>query len=139
MSLGIDLRTKLLSDSTLAGLVGERVMQGKIAQGESDPCIWYGRAGIDPEDSRTLDQAPGERPFREQWDLEVYADSLDLLDAVADRIRLLDCYRGPFGDGSVQAVFVFDHTEDYLPRGDGSDNGRDGAFFRLEIVGYTNG
>lgn len=130
--LAVDLRTKLLAVCPTAN----KISQNKIEQPESAPYIWYGRAGIDPEDSRTLDQAAGVNAFREQWDVEIYAADPATADTLAQAIRALDCYRGALGDGTVQGIFAFDHTDDYIPRGINSDTGFDAAFLRLEIVGY---
>jgi len=136
--LGIDLRVYLLADSDISEAVSERCHQNKVPEGYDGLYIWFARGGTDDEDG--LGDAEGEAAFREFFDLEVIGRDLgDVLD-VADEIRSHNKARGSFGNGDVQALFIRDHTDDYIPRGIfDDDEGLHVAAVQLEIVGYQGG
>jgi hypothetical protein len=47
---------------------------------------------------------------------------------------ILNKYKGAFGDATVQGIFAESQSEDYVPRGDGSDRGFHGNFLAVEVV-----
>jgi hypothetical protein len=133
--LGVDLRAELLGRAAVTAIVGGRVHEGHVPETYSGAYIWIGRGAV--EHDRVIDQAAGEDPFREFWDLECHSRDLDEAQDLAALARGLDSHRGQFGDGSVQAVFVGDHADDYVPRGLSEDElGTHVAALSLEIVGY---
>jgi len=138
-SLGIDLRSYLLDDSDISDAVGaERMHQNKTPESYDGLYIWYSRGGTDDEDE--LDDEEGTAPFREFFDVEVIGRDLDAVLDAADELRSHSKARGTFGDGTVQALFVRDHADDYLPRGIfDDDEGFHVAALQLEIVGYEEG
>jgi hypothetical protein len=132
-----DFRAFLLADSGIAAAVGTRVHVGSVPQPTAAPYIWIGRAGVTHE--RTLDQSQGEQPFEERWDLEVWGEDLGDVQDLAELIRGLDCAKGTFGDGSIQLLYVEDHSDDYSPKGLFSDEGLDLAAFSITLYGYAAG
>jgi hypothetical protein len=131
-----NLRTWLLSDNSLKALVGnDGVHQGILPEKPHDPVVWFGRARTQTED--TLDQAAGERPFREAFDVEAIGLDIDQVEDVAEILRTKHLYRGSLGSGMVQGVFVSDHADDYIPRGILADDGSHVAAMQFELVGFT--
>jgi len=135
--LGKDLRTYLLADSDIETAVGDdRIHQNKAPEGYAGLYIWYSRGGTDDEDE--LADAEGSAPFREFFDVELIGRDLDAVLALADEVRSHHKARGSFGSGTVQALFVRDHADDYLPRGIfDDDQGLHVAALQFEIVGYV--
>lgn len=122
MSILTDFRQHLVSDPSLASLIGGRVHQGAVPQGSARPYIWFRRAGI--ENERCTDDAPGQQPFEVVFDLEIVSDDPDESDDIAELVRFrLDSHQGQFGEGQVQGVFVADHSDEYFRRNDASDQG----------------
>jgi hypothetical protein len=98
--------------------------------------IWFARRGIDP--ARTMEQSEsGIEPTEQFFDIEVYHPDLDVVEAVTLLIHHQDCYRGDFGSGEVQGVFVSDQTDDYVQQVDTTDKENlSAAFISLEIRSY---
>jgi hypothetical protein len=130
------LRTWLLTDNSLKALVGaEGVHQNVLPEDVHDPAVWFSRARVEHED--VIDQAAGAGPFRETFDVEVIGLDVDQVEDAAEILRLKHCYRGTFGTGTVQGIFVRDHKDDYIPRGVLADDGSNVAALEFEIVGYA--
>lgn len=137
MSFAVDFRAYLLAQSAIASAVGERVHVGMVPEETEPPYLWMQRAGASHE--RTLDQPQGETPFEERWDLEAIAAEPDDLATLDEAIRGLDSARGDFGDGRMQALFVEDQADDYVPKGVWSDEGLDVAAYQITVYGYAPG
>jgi hypothetical protein len=131
-----DFRAFLIANGPLSALVSTRVHVGSVLQPTAAPYVWIGRRGVFHE--RTLNQAVGEQPFEERWDLEVWGDIGDVQD-IAEVVRNLDCAKGSFGSGTVQLFQVEDHSDDYVPKGVFSDEGFDLAAFQITVFGYVAG
>ena len=137
-TIGTDIRTWLIADAAITAVVGARVFENKINQGNDDNvCIWFARATTSGEDA--LDDDSGTKPFRQIFDLEVISKDIADTNTVADLITAKRLHRGTFGVGKVQGVFIDDHSDDYIPRGVNSDDGWHIAAFQLDIAGYTQG
>ena len=134
MSLGEDLRTWLLADASITALVGTRCHQNKVPQNSTSPYIWYGRATTENEDA--IDDIAGTIPFVQMFDVECISDDIDEALNLADLLKAKHLTRGTIGSGTVQGVFVSDHADDYIPRGDNSDDGRHVAALQFQIMGY---
>ena len=135
MSLGEDIRARLLADATIRAAVGgQRVHRNTIPQTKLGTRIWFSRAGVEHED--VVSDGAGVQPFRERFDLEVIGDDLDDVDTTATAVRALHKITGTFGAGTIQRMFVTDHQDDYVPRGVGTDEGAHVAAMQLEITGY---
>jgi hypothetical protein len=134
MSLATDLRQFLLDD---VDVTLTQVCQGfvpELAQ-RPDGFIWYKRRGT--EHARTFEQARTV-PESQYFDVEIYHTDIDVVEANADAIQLLDMFNGDFGVGQVGAVFVNDQGDDYVPKVPFSDDEHlESSFLSLEIRGYT--
>ena len=137
--IGVDFRTFLLAQSAITALVGTRVYQNEVTQDGADVSdyIWFERASIERE--QVLNPATGVRPFREMLNVEAVSVSIDSVMTLADLIRKLDGSQGAFGTGQVLALFVNEHSDDYIPRADMSDEGRHVAALVVELVGHDPG
>lgn len=129
-----NLRSWLTAYASLNAIVGERVHVNVIPEESDPPYIWLGRAGIEREG--TIDESPGSQPFRERFDVEIYGKDIDKVMEAAALMHARNAYRGAFGAGSIQGVFVVDHADDYIPRGAMDDEGLHGAFLQLELNGH---
>lgn len=128
-----NLTAFLLADAPLAALVGDRVHAGHAEQEEDEPYLIFFRAGTD--DERTTDQTPGNEPFRNLFDVEIYGTDVAAVHAVAAAVKACcDCYVGTFGDSTVKAIFVEDHTDNYVPKNLDTDEVTHFAALQLEIV-----
>ena len=137
--LGVDFRTFLLAQSAITALVGTRVYQNEVTQDGADVSdyIWFERASIERE--QVLNPATGVRPFREMLNVEAVSVSIDSVLTLADLIRQLDGSQGAFGTGQVLALFENEHSDDYIPRADMSDEGRHFAALVVELGGHDPG
>jgi len=126
-SLGINLRSFLLGLTELAAIVGLRVHQDHVPQfkvepdGYFPPYIWFSRGGIGREDC--LAPELGSDPDFENWDIECIAPSGTIANDMVEQILAIDGYKGELGDQQIQAVFVEEQTDDYVPRGLRTDVG----------------
>lgn len=136
-TFGQNFRSFLLDQSAIAAVVGTHVHVGSVPQDIEPPYIYVQRARANHE--RTLDQAQGEVPFEEQWDLEAIADTPDDLESLVEAVRGIDCARGDFGEGTMQSLFLQDQEDSYLPKGLYSDEGLDVAAWSVTIYGYVPG
>jgi len=136
-NFGEDFRSFLLAQSAIAAAVGSNVHVGSVLEEIEAPYIYLQRARASHE--RTLDQAQGEIPFEEQWDLEAIADNPTDLVTLVDAVRGIDCARGTFGTSRMQSLFLEDQADDYLPKGVFSDKGLDVAAWSVTVYGYEPG
>lgn len=126
-NLGTNLRSFLLSQTELAAIVGLRIHQDHVPQSKVDtdgyfrPYIWFGRSGVGREEC--LSPELGAPPDIEFFDLECIAPSMPMADEIADQVTALDGYKGEFGEQSIQAIFVEDQSDEYVPRGQRTDVG----------------
>lgn len=133
MSLAKSIRTFLI------GLPGHSF--GQIAQQKIPPnfdynlgFICYARRNTTP--LRTMEQATG--PNDQQFfDVEIYHKNPDNVEAMADLLQTKDTYRGDFGEGRIQALFVDGQTDDYVPLVEMTDTeNMMSAFLSFEIRSY---
>jgi len=140
LMLDESIRTAILDVTELSDRVGGNRVAENNAQAawlrEGGPYVVYLRRSTDGE--HTLDSAPGEEPFRQYFDVECYGTDVAKVDELAEAIkRTMNLYRGNFGQGSVQGVFINDHTDDYQSRVNIADAGLHGAFLDMQIAGYS--
>ena len=137
-SLGVDFRSFILAQSALTAYIGTRCYQNEVTQDGADVSdyIWFERASIERE--QVLNAATGVTPFREQLNIECVSINIDSTMAMADALRKLDGSRGTFGSGDVVAVFIDEHSDDYIPRADASDTGRHVASLIATVVGHID-
>jgi len=138
MSLGEDLRTWLIDQAAVRAIAGRRIHQNRAPQNYAGPYVWFARRSIDQQDT-ALDQSPGDftgGSFRQLFDLEAIADDTGQAMDLAEALQDLHTYRGAFGSGTVQGIFVTDQADDYTPRGLMADEALDFGALDLLVVGY---
>ena len=139
-SIGENLRTFLVNSTALStffdsiGGIGV-IEQNTVREDAPSPRVWFQRA--DQRDEVDLSGTGGIIDSR--WDIEVHSETsvdeaLDITDALKTR---LNGYRGTFGNGSILGSFVEDHDDQYLPKGDGSEDGLNIASIQARIIYAT--
>jgi hypothetical protein len=128
-----EFRSFLLSLAPVTALVGEQVCQDHVPQeDDSLPFIFFRRAGEDYE--RTLDESVGRLPDLVRFDLECTSDSIEEAQVLASTVKAqISGYRGVCGAIEVQAIFVDDHNDDYLPLSTSGDDGREVASLSIAL------
>lgn len=142
MNLAEDFRTFCISQPTVAAMIGSdadeaRIHQSRAARGKDlkFPFAIFFRRGTENED--LLDDDVGALPFHVYFDIECASNDLDESQDLADALRaVLHNYDGPLGGGSVQAIFVEDHDDDYQPRLEAEDGAVHVSSLQVEIHGY---
>lgn len=108
MSVGGDLRTFLLADATLSGLIGTRLYPLKMPQKPTYPAITY--QWVTGQRVHSTDGASGLAGPRVQFDC--WAETYLAMESVFEALRLrLDGYQGAAGTTKVQGAF-FDNERD---------------------------
>lgn len=103
MSLGDDLRTYLLTKTSVTTLVGVRIYPQVLPKGAVYPAITYARLG--GERTRSLEGANGQVMTTVQF--SCWSESWDQSEVVAEALRnVLECFQGTFDTTTVQGVFV---------------------------------
>jgi hypothetical protein len=130
MTIGEQLRSKLISDTTITSVIDERVHQDHMPQANSEyPAIWFSRSSEEYHRSLGGGALRGSQRIATNFDIECMSTSIDTAIDLSERVRrLLDGIRGPFGlttasTFTVQGVFIEDKSDDYLFRNDASDEG----------------
>jgi hypothetical protein len=116
MTTGSNLRTYILNSTAIADLVGTQVYQNNVPVGVALPFVWFRRRGV--EYLEILGEAETV-PYREFYDVESVAESLNEADSIADAVRTrLHGASGTLGstDAVYQWVGVQDQADDYVPR-----------------------
>lgn len=138
MTFGTDMR------SWLQGLAvsaehdpGARFHENTVPPGYAGPYVWFQRRTR--SDELTFDMQPGQIPFEIFVDLEAIARGPEALALAAEIAQQSHGYRGPFGDGTVQAVFCEDHGDDYTPRGLMAEQALQYGALELRVIGYSPG
>lgn len=113
MGLGTVVRTLLLGDATVAGLIGTRVYPVTIPQNPVFPVITYQRIS-------RLDVASQDGPSalaRGRIQVDVWAKTYDQAAAVGAAVRRrLNGYRGPVeGQEDVQGIRLETNRDEYDP------------------------
>jgi hypothetical protein len=133
MSLAKSLRSFLIA---IPGHSFGQIAQQKIPQ-HFDPklgYICYARRNTTPLRTLDLNQGTNEQQF---FDVEIYHQNPDSVEVMAELLQTYDCYRGEFGEGTIQALFVDGQTDDYVPLVEMTDTeNMMSAFLSFEIRSY---
>jgi len=135
MSFGSDMRQFLLGRTDIAQLIGTRAHQNHVPAGYGGTYLWFARSGHAAAD--TLDMAAGDDPFETTWDVECISSAPDEAMDLAELVLGLHGYRGAFGEGTVQGIFVETQTDGYVPQGVGLDEALEVGALICTIFGYT--
>lgn len=120
MNIAEEIIAHLRQDVMLMGLVGDRISQGTVNQGETFPRIWLERSsavrdfGVNIEsDDLRYENFNVECVGRVDVGDDGVKDALDVADAVKAAI---DGYRGVMGFTTIKGAFIEDHDDSYVPR-----------------------
>lgn len=117
----------------VANIPALKAQQNKLAQGKLEgQRLWYQRRA-----SETPLGLSGTKfgVCMEDFDFEVIAPDIDQALDTADEIKeALHGFRGDLEGTSVQAIFVEDQADDYLPNGLDDDEGSHVAALDLRII-----
>lgn len=134
MSVDVNLRTYLLGQSSVTQYLTDKnqpgsIQQNKIDENGPETRIFYTRTGSVNE--RFLGGSSG--IVETTIDLECISPDIDTAFAMAEAVKA--CLDGLVNNETIgaQAVFVDDHTDDYLIKGAYADEGLHIASLRLSI------
>lgn len=129
---GENLRTFLLADGTVAGLVGTGVYQNVVPEDADLPFVWFARRGIEYLD--VLGETES-LPMYEYFDVECVDDSVDGTEDLADAVRAaLNDHSGTFGDATVQWITVRNQADGYQTKNPDSDEALSISTLDVEII-----
>lgn len=129
MAIDISLRSYLLAQASITTFT-TTVQVNHISQGASSTRIWLSRRASDEE----VDLGGNGGLIESYFDIEAMSEDIDTAQDLAQAIKeALNGYRGVMGAQPVQAVFVADHTDDYLPRNQDDDLGLHIASLDVQI------
>lgn len=131
--IGADLKTYVTASTSVNAVISGRMHQNSPPQDSSKPFIWYARSS---ENQGVTMDGNGD-PRRVEFDVECISTSVSASESLADKVKdRLNGKQGTFGNSTVQGSFVSDHSDDYLPKGVGSDGGLHAATFNV-LIWYT--
>lgn len=126
-----NLRTFILTSSTLTAFVADRVHHGHVPANKEETYIYFSRSNRAYE--HTLDSEAGEAPRAEYFDMECCSRNPNASNNLADAVRGLFPMRGTFGDATIKGAFVNDQDEDYIPLNNAADEGVTVQALQMEI------
>jgi hypothetical protein len=133
MSLATSLRTFLRD---MEGHDFVQVYQEKVPQGANSNIgyVWFNRRSTTK--ALTMERTIG-GPDGEFFDIEVYHPDINKVEQFSNVLHDMTCYRGAFGDGTIQGLFVTDQTDDYVPQVSMTDTEKlSTAFLSIEVRSY---
>lgn len=112
MTAPANLRTLILSSTSVAALVGTRCHYNHTPEASACPRIWF-RISSDTEE-RTMDGVGG--LHQAETDLECAGVTETSAQSLADAVKgKLDGFKGAMGTMTAQAMFLRDKDDDYVP------------------------
>ena len=134
-SLGEDIRTAIVGSTAITAVFANAsspgaVEQGTIRENAPTPRLWYVR----DEENEDLDLSNGGGLVKSTWAFEVHSDDDDESLGIADVIRRT--YHGAigtFGGRYAHSVEIAEQDDDYIPRGDASEDGLFVSALRVTI------
>lgn len=131
MAVDTDLRTFLLADATVAGLVSTRCFQNTIPSIKTTlPWLWFRRSRTDP-----LEVLSDDQDHIVAYDVECVSDDLSqaisLRDAVVSRLRN---HQGTMGDATYNWVAADDKWDNYVARNLEADEHLQIASLGVEVM-----
>ena len=127
-----NMRTFLLASDAIKAAVSTRVAYNRVPQDKDTPYIFFQQQGA--EDDISLGDSAG-MPTRPRYAVECWDDSPSGAIALKNLVQArLHKHRGTFGDTTVKGVFASDADDEYIPNGDGGDDGLHGVALFAEVV-----
>lgn len=130
--VGENLRSFLLSSTAILEIVGQRVHQDAVPETSEEAFIWYSQRSSESPFA-CLDDEAGVEPDVVSFDVECVSDDIAEAKRLAAAVRALCPHRGTFGAGAAQLVTVEDQNDDYVPRSDMSDEGRNVCALSIDV------
>ena len=134
-SLGEDIRSAIIGSTAVKAVLTDYAKPGVVEQSvyrenAPSPRIWF----IRDNENQELDLSNDGGLVESQWTLECHSTSDATSISIADAIkRAFHGYIGSFGGRTAKSVKLEDHDDDYMPRGDASENGLAVAALRMTI------
>lgn len=141
-TLDQDVMTEFIADSNITTVVGtspnQRIHYNHVPESYEGSYLFFRRVTAGDDDDRALNDSSGQKyQLRETFIVEAISrdlgDQVDLVGA----LRMYDSKQSTLGNGTIQAVFVRDAEDDYIPKGVDSDAGYHIGSLEFEIVGYA--
>lgn len=129
MAIRADLRTYLLSQSSITSLIGQRISLSRVplnldaTAGQSGgpfPCVTYRRVSA----GAYQDMDNGAGYCEADFEFDFYSTDSVEVESVSEAFRLkLQGYRGAMGGSTVKKVTLVNEQDFFHPPPDGSDTG----------------
>jgi len=137
-----DLIQQLVDDTDITdiveGLPNQRIHYNHVPESYLGTYIFFHRITAGEDEDRILNEQPGRKyQFRETFIVEAISRDLDDQVALVGELRKYDSHRDTLGTGTIQAIFVRNAADDYIPKGVDSDEGYHVGSLEFEIVGYA--
>jgi hypothetical protein len=133
--LAEDIRTFIVGSTSVASVFPDAAVPGAvehvtIREVPPVPRLWYGLHRKDEE----LDLSNIGGMVNSQWDVEVHSDDDAQSIAIAGAVKdFVHGHIGALGSRQAWSVKAEDHDEDYIPRGDASEEGLYVSAFQMTI------
>jgi hypothetical protein len=132
MAVDTDLRTFILADATVAGLIGSRCYQNTVPSIKTTlPWLWFRRSRTEPLEVLGDD----EQDHVVMYDVECVSDDLsqaiELRDAVVSRLRN---HQGAMGSATYNWVATDDRWDGYVARNLEADEHLQIASIGVEVM-----
>jgi len=124
-----NLRAYLLDSVAITDIVEERIHENVVPEDQSRPYVWIMRRSVSLP-ARTLDGNSGFAVT--SFDVECIGTDIAVVLTLAAAIKAAV-------DGQrwlTYTTFVEDEDDDYIPRGNGSDEGLQVAALSVDVIGY---
>lgn len=112
MNITAELRTYLLTKSSITDRINQRIFPGTKPQGETRDCIIVQELGGE----RTRSMNGANEQTQTSFNLECHSQSYDRAREIAEALaNVLECFSGTMGEATVQGVFCDPPNDGYLP------------------------
>lgn len=132
-SLAENLRTLILSDTTVSRMIGTRVSWDAVPQDKVFPFVWFQRTATD--NLRCLGET-NTTPFSHTFAVEIISRDPNDVETLAPLVRAkcesLSC-GGALGDTTVSNVFCEDQAGDYVVAAADPNEGEHVAALQVEV------
>jgi hypothetical protein len=134
-ALGEDIRAAIVGSTTITAVMTNYASDGAVEQATvrenpPSPRLWY----IRDRENEELDLSNIGGLVESTWSIEVHGESDGTTIAIADACkRAYHGHIGTFGGRSVLSVKLDDHDDDYVIRGDASEDGLFVSALRMTI------
>jgi len=118
---------------------GKRIHQNTVPQTMDEEYIWFIRRGSGEEEDQCVDQ--DRHDFRVYYDVEIHSPNINRAIDMAEVVKLrFDRMTNwpEFGRRGAILLDIQDHSDDYIPRNNFSEDGLDVASLDLQVIARTS-